>query len=90
MSNAAAIWLSLHPSPASPASAFNRMRARVNFRGGVFAATDQGIQLFSLFHIDLYDTLLYRDLFHSHESAQSLRYGAIDSNIPLAVNDARQ
>src|SRR5271169_1937798 len=28
------IWLSLHPSPASPASAFNKMRAPVNFRTG--------------------------------------------------------
>src|SRR5674476_1272494 len=34
MSSAAAIRLSLHPSPASPASAFNRTRARVNCRAG--------------------------------------------------------
>src|SRR5665213_3111686 len=34
VSSAAAIRLSLHPSPASPASAFNKMRALVNFRAG--------------------------------------------------------
>jgi hypothetical protein len=45
--------------------------------------------LFSLFRAELKDILLYGDLCRGHESAPSLRYGAIDSDIPLAVNDAR-
>src|SRR5271157_4868102 len=38
VSRAAAIWLSLHPSPASEASAFNRMRALVSSRAGCLPA----------------------------------------------------
>ena len=86
MSSAAAIWLSLHPSPASPASAFNKIRALVNFRR-VLATLDQRIQTLSLFRTELHDILLYGDLFRGHESTPSLRYGAIDSDILLNVND---
>jgi hypothetical protein len=38
VSKAAAIWLSLHPSPASEASAFNRIRALVSSRAGCLPA----------------------------------------------------
>src|SRR5271165_6484171 len=37
----------------------------------------------------LHDILLYGDLFGGHESAPSLRCGAIDSTILLTVNDGR-
>src|ERR1700722_964650 len=36
VSSAVAIWLSLHPSPASEVSAFSRIRAFSNFRAGCF------------------------------------------------------
>ena len=43
--------------------------------------------MLSLCRIELHDMLLYGDLFHGHESAPSLRHGAIDSDILFIVND---
>jgi hypothetical protein len=53
----------------------------------VLATLDQRIQTLSLFRTELHDILLYGDLFRGHESTPSLRYGAIDSDILLNVND---
>jgi hypothetical protein len=55
----------------------------------VLVAADQGVQPLSLFLAELHHILLYGELFRDHESAPSLRYGAIDSNILPTVNDAR-
>ena len=48
---------------------------------------DQGIQTRSLFRTELHDILLYSDLSRGHESAPSLRHGAINSDILPNVND---
>ena len=53
----------------------------------VLATLDQRIQTLSFFRTELHDILLYGDLFRGHESTPSLRYGAIDSDILLDVND---
>jgi hypothetical protein len=53
----------------------------------VLATLDQGIQTLSLFRTELHDIPLYSNLFRDHQSAPSLRYGAIDSNILPNVND---
>jgi hypothetical protein len=53
----------------------------------VLATLDQRIQTLSLFRTELHDILLYGDLFRGHESAPSLRHGAIDSDILPNVND---
>ena len=53
----------------------------------VLATLDQGIQTLSLFRTELHDILLYGNLFRGHESAPSLRCGAIDSDILPNVND---
>jgi hypothetical protein len=53
----------------------------------MLATLDQRIQTLSLFRTELHDILLYGDLFRGHESAPSLRYGAIDSDILPDVND---
>jgi hypothetical protein len=53
----------------------------------VLATLDQRIQTLSFFRTELHDILLYGDLFRGHESAPSLRYGAIDSDILPDVND---
>jgi hypothetical protein len=57
---------------------------------GVPAAADQRVQPRSLFRAERHHILLYGNLFRDHESAPSLRYGAIDSNILPIVNDVRQ
>ncbi|HET6236733.1 MAG TPA: type II toxin-antitoxin system RelE/ParE family toxin, partial [Acetobacteraceae bacterium] len=54
---------------------------------GVLATLDQSIQTLSLCRTELNDILLSCDLFRGHESAPSLRHGAIDSDILLIVND---
>ena len=53
----------------------------------LLATLDQSIHTLSLFRTELNDILLYGDLFRGHESAPSLRHGAIDSDILLIVND---
>jgi hypothetical protein len=55
----------------------------------MLAGMDQAIKLFPLRRAELHDIFLYGDLFGGHESAPSLRYGAIDSDILLTVNDGR-
>ena len=54
---------------------------------GMFAGMDQAIQPLSLLRAELHDIFLYGDLFGGHESTPSLRYGGIDSQIILTVND---
>ena len=53
----------------------------------VLATLDQRIQTLPFFRTELHDILLYGNLFRGHESAPSLRYGAIDSDILPDVND---
>ena len=74
-------------SPASPASALNKIRAVVNFRAGCLPLLDQRIQTLSFFRTELHDILLYGDLFRGRKSTPSLRYGAIKSDILPDVND---
>jgi hypothetical protein len=51
------------------------------------ATLDQGIKALSLFRTELHDIHLYSDLFPGHESAPSLRYEAIDSDILPNAHD---
>jgi hypothetical protein len=86
VSSAAAIWLSLHPSCLTCIGLQQDAGPR-RLPRGVLATLDQGIQTLSLLRTELHDILLYGDLFRGHESAPSLRHGAIDSNILPNVND---
>ena len=67
-----AIWLSLHPSPASEASAFSRMRAFSSCRAGCLPLLDHCVELFTLLVAELHDILLYGNLFRGHEASPSL------------------
>jgi hypothetical protein len=55
----------------------------------VCATMDHALKPLPLIGAELHDILLHSDLFHHHEAAPSLRYGAIASDIPLTVNDRR-
>ena len=89
VSSAFAIWLSLHASPASARVGLQQDAGLHQPLCGVFAAMDHAIQPLPLFRAELHDILLYGDLFGGHELAPSLRYGAIDLDILLTVNDGR-
>ena len=75
------VW-SLHPSPASPAWAFNKSHepwstsapGACHSGSGVFRRSRSS-------RTELHDILLYSNLLRHHRSAPSLRYGAIDSDI---------
>ncbi len=54
---------------------------------GMFAAADRAIELLPLFGAELHHIFLSGDLFGSHESTPSFRYGDIESDILLRVND---
>jgi hypothetical protein len=51
------------------------------------AVSDRGVQLLSPFRTPLPDIVLYGDLLRGHESAPLLHCSAIDSNIPITIND---
>jgi hypothetical protein len=89
VSSAVTIWLSLQGSPASPRVSLQQDAGLHQPLRGVFAAVDHAIQPFSLFQAELHHIFLYGDLFGGHKSTPSLRYGAIDSDILLAVDDGR-
>ena len=76
------------PPPQSCAGRwFPRLRGDGQLPRRVLATLDQSIQTLSLFRTEPHNILLYGDLFHGHESAPSLRWGAIDSDVLLIVND---
>ena len=74
--SAAAIWLSLQPTPSSEASAFNRMRAFQQLLRRMFPAMDKGDELLSLLLFEeCHDVFLYYALFAGHAPATSLATG---------------
>jgi hypothetical protein len=90
LASAAAILLSLNASPPSAASAFNRMREDAclhQLLRWMLAGMDKAIKLLPLRRTELYNIFLHCDLFGGQGSAPSLRYGSIDSDILLIVND---
>src|SRR5271169_5479769 len=72
VSSAAAMALSLHPSPASDTSAFNKMRALVTICAGVLARANHGFEPIALLGAQLHHVLLDRNILLGHESPPSL------------------
>ena len=56
----------------------------------VLALANQCVQPLAFLIAELHHVLLYRDLFGSHESSPSVRYGTIDSKFHCKVKDAEQ
>jgi len=86
VSSAAAIRLSLQPSPASDTSAFSRMRLRQQL-GGTLAFADQRVEPIAFLHVEPDHVFLDGDLFPGHESPPSLPCCDRDSEIPVMIND---
>src|SRR5580692_7916353 len=73
VSRASAIRLSLHPSPASEASAFNRMRALVSSRAGCLPICVSASSRSRSSSLSFLDVLLHGTLFRGHDASPSLR-----------------
>lgn len=87
VSSAAAIWLSLHPSPASEASAFSRMRALVSCRAGCLPARIRVLSRSRSSSLSL--TTYFFTAFCFAVTNHLHHYGDINSEIDREINDAR-
>src|ERR1700730_10885145 len=87
VSSAAAIRLSLQPSPSSDTSAFSRMRSFVQQLRGTLALGDQLVELGVFFRAQPYYVLLDGNFFPDHESPPSLPCSDRDSEVAVIFND---
>jgi len=87
VSSAAAIRLSLQPSPSSDTSAFSRMRAFRQQLGGTLAFADQLVELGAFLRAQPHHVLLDGNLFPDHESPPSLSCSDRDSEVAVIFND---
>src|SRR5664279_3288034 len=85
VSRATAIWLSLHPSPASEASAFSRMRALVSCRAGCFPAWISVLRRSRSSSLSL--TTYFFTAICFAVTKHLRRCGNIDSEIDREIND---
>ena len=87
VSSAAAIRLSLEPSPASDTSAFKRMRAFVSDWAETLAFANQLVESIAFLRVEPDHVFLDGNLFPGHESPPSLPCRDRDSEIPVMIND---
>ena len=87
VSSAAAIRLSLQPSPASDMSAFNRMRAFVSSWAERLPLQNQLVESIAFLRVEPDHVFLDGNLFPGHESPPSLPCRDRDSEIPVMIND---
>ena len=88
VSSAAAIALSLQPSPASDTSLFRRMRALVSNCAGLSPARTRAFEPLALLGAQPHHIPLDRDLFARHELPPSPHRGDRDSEKHHTFNDA--
>jgi len=87
VSSAAAIRLSLQPSPSSDMSAFSRNAGLRQQLGGTLAFADQLVESGVFFPAQPHYVLLDGNLFPDHESPPSLPCGDRDSEVAVIFND---
>jgi hypothetical protein len=85
VSRAAAISQSLHPLPASEASAFKQNACLGQLSGKVLTRTDQRVELFPLHIAELYHIPLLGNPFRGHEHLRHC--GVSESEICRRIND---
>ena len=73
VSRASAIWLSLHPSPASEMSAFSRMRALVSCRAGCLPIRINALRRSRSSSLSVTTAFLHGNPFRGHDASPSLR-----------------
>ncbi len=87
VSNAAAIRLSLQPSPASDMSAFQQDARLRRLVGGTLAFADQLVEPIAFLRVEPDHVFLDGNLFPGHESPPSLPCRDRSSEIPVMIND---
>ena len=85
VSRASMIWLSLHPSPASETSAFNKIRAV----RGVASFPDQRCKPFTFVVAQPYNIFLYENFLRSHDRLRRSRRDESESSNPFKLVEAK-